>query len=144
MPVLLYQHLDTGKHDRLMGQLAKASQLPLDLALEDKLAYPGRVSVLPPHTGVHFSDGSFRFIRAISLDQVVSAMPAADSGVLVLSGADPAVVPAVLALREAGALLLAQDPASCFDPVAAKAAIAAGASAASPMDLARLVNERWP
>ncbi len=144
LPVLLYQHLDTGKHDRLMGQLAKASKMPLDLAAEDKLAFSGRVSVLPPTTGVHYSDGSFRFIRAISLAQVVSAMPAADSGVLVLSGADPAVVPAVLALQAAGALVLAQDPASCFDPVAAKAAIAAGAPSAAPSELARLVNERWP
>ncbi len=144
LPVLLYQHLDTGKHDRLMGQLAKASKMPLDLAAEDKLAFSGRVSVLPPTTGVHYSDGSFRFIRAISLAQVVSAMPAADSGVLVLSGADPAVVPAVLALQAAGALVLAQDPASCFDPVAAKAAIAAGAASAAPSELARLINERWP
>lgn len=144
LPVLLYQHLDTGKHDRLMGQLAKASLMPLDLAAEDRLAFSGRVSVLPPNIGVHYSDRSFRFISAISLAQVVSAMPAADSAVLVLSGADPAVVPAVVALQAAGALLLAQDPASCFDPVAAKAAIAAGAPSAAPGDLARLVNERWP
>ncbi|MBP6596355.1 MAG: hypothetical protein KA196_02465 [Arenimonas sp.] len=144
LPVLLYQHLDTGKHDRLMGQLAKASLMPLDLAAEDRLAFSGRVSVLPPNIGVHYSDRSFRFISAISLAQVVSAMPAADSAVLVLSGADPAVVPAVVALQAAGALLLAQDPASCFDPVAARAAIAAGAPSAAPGDLARLVNERWP
>lgn len=141
--VLLYQHLDTGKHDRLVGQLAKASQLPLDLAVEGKLAFPGRVSVLVPGLGARHEDGNLEFTADGSLADVVAALPAAESGVLVLSGANPALVPAVLQLMAGGGLVLAQDPAGCFDPTAADAVHRAGADAASPADLAARVSQRW-
>jgi len=74
---------------------------------------------------------------------VAAALPAADSMVLLLSGADPSVVPAVLGLQGAGGLVLAQDPESCFDATAAGQIISAGAVAASPAELARIVIERW-
>lgn len=143
VPVLLYQHLDTGKHDRLVGQLAKASKLPLDLAVEGKLAFSGRVAVLPPGVGIRYGEGNFTFTRAEDLSSLVSALPPADSVVLMLSGAAPAVVPAVRALQAAGAQVLAQTPASCFDATASEAVLAAGAQAAEPPELARLVIERW-
>lgn len=143
VPVLLYQHLDTGKHDRLVDQLAKASQLPLDLAVAGKLAFPGRVSVLVPGLGARFEDGSLQFTAGGQLADVVAALPAAESGVLVLSGADPALVPAVLQLMADGGLVLAQDPAACFDPTAADAVQRAGATAATPADLAARVSQRW-
>ncbi|GAB2495618.1 chemotaxis protein CheB [Arenimonas alkanexedens] len=143
VPVLLYQHLDTGKHDRLVGQLAKASRLPLDLAVEGKLAYPGRVAVLQPGTGVSHLDNSFEFSAAASLAEVVASLPAADSVVLVLSGADPLVVPAVLALKDGGAVVLAQDPETCFDATASEQVIAAGAVSANHADLARLTIDCW-
>ena len=142
-PVLLYQHLDTGKHDRLLGQLAKASQLPLDLAVEGQAAFAGRVGVLQPGVGVRFDGGGFAYVAVKNLSDVASALPAANSVVLLLSGADPSVVPAVLALQAAGALVLAQEPSSCFDSTAAGLLINAGAFAASPADLARIVIERW-
>lgn len=143
VPVLLYQHLDTGKHDRLVGQLAKASKLPLDLAVEGKLVYPGRVAVLPPGVGIHYADKNFTFTRADDLSSLVAALPVNDSVVLMLSGAAPSVLPAVLALQSAGGRVLAQTPASCFDATAAEAVLAAGAEAADPPDLARLIIERW-
>jgi chemosensory pili system protein ChpB (putative protein-glutamate methylesterase) len=143
VPVLLYQHLDTGKHDRLVGQLAKASRLPVDLAVEGKLAFAGRVAVLPPGVGLAYSDGSFRFTAAPDLASLVSALPAGDSMVLLLSGAAASVVPAVLALKASGARVLAQTPATCFDASAAESAIAAGAEVAEPSELARLIVERW-
>jgi chemotaxis response regulator CheB len=143
VPVLLYQHLDTGKHDRLVGQLAKASQLPLDLAVEGKLAFPGRVAVLQPGMGVNYSEANFEFTRAEDLSQIVSALPAGESAVMLLSGADPAVMPAVLALQAAGATVLAQDPSTCFDAASAELAIQSGATSATPAGLAQLVIERW-
>ena len=143
VPVLLYQHLDTGKHDRLLGQLAKASKLPLDLAVDGKIAFAGRVGVLQPGVGVRHDGGGFTFVAVSALADVATALPAADSVVLLLSGADPSVVPAVLALQQAGALVLAQDPSSCFDSTAAGLLIDAGAVAASPAELARIVIERW-
>lgn len=143
VPVLLYQHLDTGKHDRLVGQLAKASRLPLDLAVEGKLAFSGRVAVLPPGIGLAYADGSFHFTSSPDLASLVSALPADDSMVLLLSGATLSVVPAVLALKASGARVLAQTPATCFDASAAESAIAAGAEVAEPSGLARLIVERW-
>lgn len=143
VPVLLYQHLDTGKHDRLVDQLAKASQLPLDLAVAGKLAFPGRVAVLVPGLGASHDGDNLQFTAGGSLADVVAALPAAESGVLVLSGADPALVPAVLQLMADGGLVLAQDPAACFDPTAADAVQRAGATAASPADLAARVSQRW-
>lgn len=143
VPVLLYQHLDTGKHDRLVGQLAKASTLPLDLATEGKLAFPGRVAVLPPGVGIHHGEGNFTFTRAEDLSSLVSALPPADSVVLLLSGAATSVLPAVLAMQSSGGRVLAQSPASCFDATASEAVLATGAEAAEPLDLARLIIERW-
>jgi len=143
VPVLLYQHLDTGKHDRLLGQLAKASKLPLDLAMDGKIAFAGRVGVLQPGVGVRHHEGGFVYVAINALAEVAAALPPAESVVLLLSGADPSVVPAVLALQDAGALVLAQDPESCFDSTAAGLLIDAGAVAASPAELARIVIERW-
>lgn len=143
LPVLLYQHLDTGRHDRLVDQLGKASRMPLDLATAGKLAYPGRVAVLAPGIGAILEEGSLAFAEGGDLAGVLAALPAAESGVLVLSGADPALVPAVLAIQAAGGLVLAQDPSACFDPAAAQAVVQAGAVAAAPAELAARVVERW-
>ena len=143
VPVLLYQHLDTGKHDRLLGQLAKASKLPLDLATPGKIAFAGRVGLLQPGVGVRHDGRGFTYVDVAALADVAAALPAADSMVLLLSGADPSVVPAVLGLQGAGGLVLAQDPESCFDATAAGQIISAGAVAASPAELARIVIERW-
>lgn len=142
LPVLLYQHLDTGKHDRLVGQLAKASQMPLDLAQDGKLAFPGRVAVLPPGMGAR-RDGDNLSFAAGDLRALLAALPAADSGVLVLSGADPDLVAAVLEIHAAGGLVLAQDPSGCFDPAAAQAVAQAGAESGAPAELAARVVERW-
>lgn len=144
VPVLLYQHLDTGKHDRLVGQLGKASRLPLDLAEAGKLAPPGRVAVLPPGLGLEVAASGPRFTAGGDLAGVLAALPAKDAVVVVLSGADPALVAPVLALRRAGALVLAQDPASCFDPAAADALIAAGIESFAPAELAAPAQRRWP
>ena len=143
LPVLLYQHLDTGRHDRLVDQLARASQIPVDLAAPGKLAYPGRVAVLAPGVGASSDDGSLQFTAGGDLAGVLAALPAAESGVLVLSGADVALVPAVLAIHAAGGLVLAQDPSACFDPTAAQAVVREGAGADAPAALAARVVERW-
>ncbi|GAB2671205.1 chemotaxis protein CheB [Arenimonas aestuarii] len=142
LPVLLYQHLDAGKHDRLVDQLAKASRMPLDLAQEGKLAYPGRVTVLPPGMGARLEGSSLVFADG-DLASVLAALPSADSGVLVLSGADASLVPAVLEIHAAGGLVLAQDPSGCFDSAAADAVAQAGAASGAPADLAARIVERW-
>ncbi|HEV2606650.1 MAG TPA: chemotaxis protein CheB, partial [Xanthomonadaceae bacterium] len=60
VPVLLWQHLDAGKHDRLVQQLAKATMLPVYLAKEGDIAKPGAVAVMS--TGlVTSSNNGLRF-----------------------------------------------------------------------------------
>lgn len=143
VPVLLYQHLDTGKHDRLVGQLAKASRLPLELAVEGGQTAAGRVAVLPPGVGVQLRGDGFDFVGNATLATIVAALPAPDSAVLVLSGGDPGVVPAIQAMQAAGGRVFAQDPASCFDAGAAQVLIDAGAATAPVPGLARLITKCW-
>jgi len=143
VPVLLYQHLDTGKHDRLVGQLAKASRLPVDLAVAGQPAQAGRVAVLPPGLGVEARGDGFAFVTGSTLPALVAALPAAESAVLVLSGGDPAVVPAVQKLKAAGGHVFAQEPSSCFDAAAPQALVTAGAATAPVAGLARQITDCW-
>jgi chemosensory pili system protein ChpB (putative protein-glutamate methylesterase) len=74
---------------------------------------------------------------------VLSQIPPSESGVLVLSGADPGLVPAVIEIHAAGGLVLAQDPNGCFDATAAEAVAQAGAATGTPAELAARIIERW-
>src|SRR5205085_4097305 len=99
VPVLLYQHLEVGKHERLVEQLAKISKLPVSLAKEGETPQAGRVSLLPAGMtaqgeGLRFSPGN--------LSQLIGALPPAGSMVIVLSGADVALVPMILAVKDGG------------------------------------------
>jgi chemotaxis response regulator CheB len=47
VPVLLYQHLEVGKHERLVEQLAKISKLPVQLAREGDAPAPARSRSCP-------------------------------------------------------------------------------------------------
>ena len=48
------------------------------------------------------------------------------------------------AMADAGALLLAQAPESCYDGAAVTALVARGAVSAEPGDLAQALVDRWP
>lgn len=143
VPVLLYQHLEVGKHDRLVGQLAKVSKLPVYLAIEGKTARPGELAVLPNGVGIFAGGGEIRFAPVASQSALVAALPPADSVVIVLSGSDPSVVSTAMAVQAAGGLALAQEPAGCFDSAAAEAMRQAGAAVSTPTDLAQQAAARW-
>ncbi len=143
VPVLLHQHLETGKHDRLVGQLAKASRLPVDLAQAGRLAPAGRVAVLTPGLGVIRGHTGLRFDANGGIEGVLAALPAASTTVLVLSGTPASLVPAVLALKAGGARVMAQDPASCFDPAASDAVIAAGGAGETIGAMANDIPRHW-
>lgn len=142
VPVLLYQHLEVGKHERLVDQLAKISRLPVLLAAEGETATPGKVSLLPAGMTALSSGGSLVFASG-SLSGLVAALTPADSVVVVLSGADAQLVPAILDLGESGGLVLAQDPEVCFDAGAAEAMQAKGAAVYPALGLARQIAARW-
>lgn len=142
VPVLLVQHLDAGRHDRLATQLGKAATLPVYLAKSGQPARAGQIAVLPTGIGVS-SDGELRFV-AVESDAagLVAALTPRQPVVVALSGADPVMVDAVAALGVGGGLALAQDPATCFDAVAATALQACGVTTAAAADLAALAAAR--
>lgn len=143
VPVLLYQHLEVGKHDRLVDQLAKISKLPVLLAKSGEVPPAGQVSVLGAGMTVR-NEGAYMRFHEGALGDIIDIMPAASSAILMLSGADANLVPAALRLREAGALVLAQDPDNCFDPAAAQALKKQGTPSYPATGLARQVAQRWP
>jgi chemosensory pili system protein ChpB (putative protein-glutamate methylesterase) len=141
-PVLLYQHLEVGKYDRLVEQLAKVSRLPVTLACAGEIPRPGCVSVLPAGISLRVDGEVLRFEPG-PLECLITALPASASVVVFLSGADASLVAAAMALRTAGGLAFAQDPEVCFDPSAALALQQQGAAVYPALGLARQIAARW-
>jgi chemotaxis response regulator CheB len=142
VPVLLYQHLEVGKYERLVDQLAKISHIPVHLAIDGSKPKSGQLSVMPAGMSARADGDSIRF-GAGSLNELIGALPAKNSVVVLLSGADAALVPSVRAVDQAGGLTLAQDPDSCFDPAAAIALKRLGSQTFPALGLARQVAARW-
>ena len=143
VPVLLYQHLEVGKHERLVEQLAKISKLPVVLAVEGGAPEGGKVTLLPAGLSAHASNGSLSFSTG-TLASLLLAISASESMVIVLSGAEAQLVPAILAVRDGGGSVLAQDPEVCFDSAAADAMQRQGAPVYPALGLARQIAARWP
>jgi chemosensory pili system protein ChpB (putative protein-glutamate methylesterase) len=146
VPVLLWQHLDAGKHDRLAQQLAKASALPVYLANPGDLARSGAVAVMAASVGVAHDAEGWRFNVADGglAPALQSALGEPSSMVMVLSGADGSVVDIVAAHATRGSEARVQTPDSCFDGAAASALSGRGVTAASPVELAAAVASHWP
>jgi len=142
LPVLVYMRLDGGRYGNLVKQMSRVSALPLALAEAGKPVEAGLVHVLPDDVGVEFQHGGLHFIQDASGIQVES-LPAEHSAVLMLSGADTARVEAVLAKGREGAWIAGQSGEGCYDPVAATAVVAAGHTAADPLQMAQALSERW-
>jgi chemotaxis response regulator CheB len=143
VPVLLYQHLEVGKHERLVEQLAKISKLPVSLAREGDAPVSSKVTLLPAGMTAIGNGGGLKFAPG-NLSQLITALSPADSMVIVLSGADAALVPMILQVKDAGGIVLAQDPEVCFDAAAADAMRKEGAPVYPALGLAKQVATRWP
>jgi chemosensory pili system protein ChpB (putative protein-glutamate methylesterase) len=139
-PVLLYQHLEVGNHDRLVTQLAKISQLPVYLAVSSQSASAGKVAVLPAGVGIDFVAGQLQFGAADSQQQLVASMPSQHSAVVILSGAAVEAADAAAAhVTAKGGVAFAQEPNNCFEPAAANALIAHGGKTAEIVDIANML-----
>ena len=138
--VLISQRLDGGRYDRLVQQMARASSLPVHLAEPNAQVQAGHVYIVPPEIGL-IADGGMRFEAQSSL---LEALPAEDSAVLLLSGADPAHVDIALAHAARGALVAGQSPDGCYDAVAPMALTARGGFAGAPQELVQSLLQRWP
>ena len=143
VPVLLYQHLEVGKHERLAAQLAKISRLPVVLAREGAVPEAGKVTLLPAGLTA-IANGNSLYFTSGTLSQLIAALPAQESMIIVLSGAEVQLVPMILSVKEEGGLVLAQDPEVCFDAAAAEAMRHEGVAVYPALGLARQIAARWP
>lgn len=142
-PVLLRQH---------HAQAASALHLPhqlLVLAAVDALAQPGdtlapgTVHVLPDGLDVQVAPAGL-VVVASEGEPRFAALPPGDSAILLLSGADPALVERALSVALGGGLALGQSAENCFDPAASQALVVRGGQADGIAGLVHRLQQRWP
>jgi len=137
-PVLIRLRLDGGRYDNLVRQIARISEMPVLLTVAGQRAAAGHVYVLPDEVGVQVgADGALTFTEGTpEIGALLSALPAADSAVLLLSGAEVAHVEPALLLARRGAFVGGQSPQGCYDPAASRELLSLGGNVATPEDLA--------
>jgi chemosensory pili system protein ChpB (putative protein-glutamate methylesterase) len=133
-PVLVQMRLDGVRYANLVKQMARVTALPVLLAVPGQPAEAGNVYVLADAVGLEPDGAGLRFVEASA--QLITALPAADSAVVMLSGADPALVPEVLAFAAQGGWAAGQTGDGCYDPEAASQLVVAGMPGGDPEYLA--------
>lgn len=140
MPILLVQHLHPLDDDGFAGHLAGLTGLKVIIANDKQAIEPGCVYVAPANYHMLAERGGS---IALSIDERVnwsrpsidvlfeSAALAWEGAVVgvILTGANSDGAKGMRAIKEAGGLTIAQDPASAGTPVMPQAAIDAGAVA---------------
>ena len=142
-PVLLRQRIEGGQYDKLVRQMQRATQLPVALAQPGDPLQAGTVHVLADGIDVQDAPAGLVFAAIDGQPSFVALVPG-DSALLLLSGADPALVDRALALSLAGGLALGQSPDNCFDPAASNALVARGGAALGLAGLPLKLLQRWP
>lgn len=141
-PVLVQMRLDGGRYGNLVKQMARVTPLPVLLAEPGAALQPASIYVLPDAVGICTVDGALQFSSGTA-EPVISGLPATDSAVVMLSGADQELVDAALALAAEGAWVAGQVSDGCYDPAAAIRLAAHGMSTGDPVYLANALAERW-
>ena len=142
-PVVLWQRIENGQYDKLVRQMQRASAMQVALAQAGEPLRAGTVHVMTEGLDLHAGPAGLVF-AASEATPAFAALPAGDSALLLLSGADKALVDRALALALAGGLALGQSAENCFDPAASAALVARGGEAASLAQLSRKLAARWP
>lgn len=141
-PILIHLPLEGGRYDRLVKQMTRATAAPVCVATANAEAEPGSIYFVPPELGLKTVGASWIFDASTAFDPARD-LPPEDSAVLVLSGAERARIAGLVGGGWDG-LLLGQTPdEGCYDPVAAQAAISAGAAHGTPAELAARLIQRW-
>ncbi|RNF84196.1 chemotaxis protein CheB [Montanilutibacter psychrotolerans] len=140
-PVLVQQRLDGGRYDKLVAQMQRATTLPVRLAEPGLAAIAGLIYIVPAELGITVTVEGIRFNE--DGGDILAALPAADSAVLLLSGSDATLVDTVMNFGWAGAMVAGQSPEGCFDAAAPAALVARGGKSGQPAELAQRLAERW-
>ena len=142
-PIVLRQRIEGGQYDKLVRQMQRATELRVVLAQAGEPLQAGTVHVLPEDLDVHAAPAGLVFAAATG-EPAFAALPANESALLLLSGADVSLVDAAMSLSWGGGLALGQSPENCFDPAASNALVARGGQSASLVQLPVKLLERWP
>ncbi|QJD70082.1 chemotaxis protein [Xanthomonas campestris pv. badrii] len=142
--VLVRMTLDGGQYGNLVRQMGRVSALPVELGEAGQTVAPGKVYVLSHEIGLQQHAGALAFVAQSDPAGLIAALPPADSAVLMLSGANEALVEASLALAEQGAWLAGQSADGCYDPAAAARLARQGILTGDPAQLAQALAQRWP
>lgn len=142
--VLVRLKLDGGRYDRLVQQMQRATPLPVALAEAGASADAGTVYFLPPGIVAIKHHARLAFAETdTDAEDCYGSLPAGDTALVFLSGADAARVDRAMDLAAAGALVLAQAPDTCYDAAAVDALVARGAVSAEPGNLAQALLDHW-
>ncbi|TKS54701.1 hypothetical protein E4582_07965 [Luteimonas yindakuii] len=143
--LLVRLRLDGDRYDRLVRQMARATTLPVALAEEGGAVERGNVYFLPPLLGVAAERGRLCFVTSdeAAATRLPDALPASDSAVVFLSGADAALVNDAMGAGWSGALVVGQSLDGCYDAAASARVAEQGGTLAAPTELANLLVERW-
>jgi chemotaxis response regulator CheB len=141
-PVVLYQALEVGHHEKLVRQMGRATALQPHLAEPGMLLQAGHLYVMPEGLDLVQEAQGLTFAAATGAPRF-AGLPASDSAFLLLSGAAPAMVDVALGLHVKGALVYGQAPESCFDPAASHQLVARGGQTRSLAELSRELLQRW-
>lgn len=142
--VLISMALHGGQYGKLVRQVARVSSLVVGLGEIGQTVLAGHVYILPDGISVKAQAGSLVLVEGSSLQALFSAVLAADSAVLMLSGADVELVDSVLAIAAQGAWVAGQSAGGCYDPRAAQLLVQHGKDEATPTQLAQALVRRWP
>ncbi len=140
LPVLVQMRLDGGRYANLVKQMARVATLPVALAAAEQPLEGGNVYILQDGVGITTTTEGLRF--ADEATPLLQALPVEQGAVVMLSGADPALVPAALAFAERGGWVAGQSGEGCYDPGAASQLAVAGHPAGTPEYLASELVQR--
>ena len=142
-PVVLRQRIEGGQYDKLVRQMQRAAQMQVVMAQAGDALQAGTVYVLPDGLDMQAAPAGLVFAPAGG-EPTFAALRAEDSALLLLSGADAAMVDQAMAMRWAGGLVVGQSADHCFDPAASNALAARGGEALGLVQLAQKLLQRWP
>lgn len=145
LPVLVRLHLQGGRYDRLVTQMERAAALPVVLAEAGQPVRLGKIHFLPEGMGLRMQSGGCYFAQdSDPARSILEAVAPDHLAVLFLSGSESGLIDSAVARSAAGALLLAQSPADCYDGAACAQLQARGIPTGLPSELAARVLARWP